>query len=110
MRNPDFCIGSDSPAPCNRASDQLINTIPLLPQSKSSSLVAIFCCCKVRFVLDLMGNYNAAFSHDAAHTCNDTRSDSSVVSVSASYASGSDPVLESTTCVFSDGVVFSMAL
>ena len=50
-------------------------------------------------MLDLVGNYKAAFSHDAAHICNDTRRGSSVVSVSASYASGSDLVLESTTLI-----------
>ena len=52
-------------------------------------------------MLDLIGNYKAAFSHDAAHIglCNDTRRGSSVVSVSASYASGSDLVLESTTLI-----------
>ena len=59
----------------NRLADQRLcfrymnSTIPLLPKSEISSLIAIFFCCKAWFVSDLFGNPKHRFLHEAAHTC-----------------------------------------
>ena len=44
------------------------STVPLLPKSKISSLLIIFCGGTTRLMSDLVGNPEDRFSHDAAHT------------------------------------------
>ena len=48
---------------CFRYTD---STIPLLPKSKISKPLAIFCSCTARFMLDLVGNPEDWFSHNEA--------------------------------------------
>ena len=77
MRKAAFCICENKAADqlChNRTADQRLcfryihvdSTVPLLPKSKFEPL-AIFCSCTARFALDLVGNPEDRFSHDAAH-------------------------------------------
>ena len=75
MRKPAFCIcqNKDADQLCgNHTADQRLcfryidSTIPLLPKSKNSKPLAIFCGCTARFVLDLVGNPEDRFSHNEA--------------------------------------------
>ena len=78
MRKPAFCICENKDADQLRGNceaDQRLcfrytdSTIPLLPKSKISSPLAIFCNCTARFVSDLVGNPEDRFSHNEAHIC-----------------------------------------
>ena len=77
MRKQAICICENKDADQlrgNREADQRLcfrymdYTIPLLPKSEISSLLAIFCGCTAPFLSDLVGNPEGRFSHNEAHT------------------------------------------
>ena len=79
MRKPTFCICENKDADQlrgNREADQRLCfpytdcTIPLLPIYKNFKLLPIFAGCTAPFVLDLVGNPEDRFSHNAAHLKN----------------------------------------
>ena len=70
MQRPDFCICKNKNADqlhSNHEADQRLcfhytdSTIPLLPISEISSLLAILCSCTARFVSGLVGNPEDVF-------------------------------------------------
>ena len=76
VRKPAFCICENKDADQlrgNREADQRLcfrytdSTIPLLPKSKISKPLAIFCGCTAWFVSDLVGNPEDRFSHNEGH-------------------------------------------
>ena len=76
VRKPDFCICENKDADqlrSDREADQHLcfhyrdGTIPLLPISEISSLLATFYGCTARFVSDLVGNPEDRFSHKGPH-------------------------------------------
>ena len=77
MRKPAFCTCKNKDADQlrgNREADQRLcfrytdSTIHLLSKYEISSLLAIFCGCTARFVLDLGGNPEDRFSHNEAQS------------------------------------------
>ena len=79
MRKPAFCICENKDADQlrgDREADQrlcfryIASTIPLLPiyiYIRTFKPLGLFCGCRARFVLDLIGNPEDRFSHNEAH-------------------------------------------
>ena len=77
MRKPVFCICENIRLQISFAvTTKLISsfvfttrerTMPLLPKSRYSKTLTIFCSCTARFVLDLVGNPEDTLSQNEAH-------------------------------------------